>query len=99
MIYKFGDCPSPEFDFERFAESCKETDYVKWPCIIGEWYLQKDTPKYDSSILAQVWEHIIKQLTIPYDLNERRKKLAGAYKELKHYIDDHIAMKLGTQKR
>ena len=93
VVYKFGDCPEPQFDFKYFAESCIEADHSQWPCILAEWYLPKRKSKYEISALAQIWNDLIPLSVIPFNLKDRQKKLTRAFKELKPYIDNHQAVK------
>ncbi|HEX8230895.1 MAG TPA: hypothetical protein VF826_16485, partial [Chloroflexia bacterium] len=54
--------------------------------IAAEWYFSgKDT---GASILTQRWREIIREPVIPYDLEERRTKLAYAYERLAEYLGD-----------
>jgi molecular chaperone HtpG len=98
IIFKFGNCPESQFDFENFAKTQPEADYNKWPCIVGEWYLP-DKQEYKLSKLAKAWRNLIGQPTIPYDLKERHRTLARAYKELKPYIDYYLARKSRSEER
>ncbi|MCP4106043.1 MAG: hypothetical protein GY749_10975, partial [Desulfobacteraceae bacterium] len=91
ILLRLGDCPSPEFDFEKFATENDGKNYDEWPCILAEWYFKDKKPKFKMSQLAKVWRDLIGSPVIPYDLEERRQM--KAYKELKPYIEAHEKLK------
>jgi molecular chaperone HtpG len=93
VLWRLGDCPSPGFDFEKFASENDGKNYEEWPCILAEWYFKdkKKRPKYKLSPLAKVWREVVGSPIIPFDLEERRKM--KVYKELKPYIEAHEKMK------
>jgi len=93
VLWRFGDCLSPGFDFKKFAAENDGKNYEEWPCIIGEWYFKnkKKMPVFELSPLAKIWRDIVGSPIIPFDLEERRQM--KAYKELKPYIDAHEKMK------
>ncbi len=93
VLWRWGDCPSAEFDFEKFASENARKNYKEWPGIIGEWYFndKKERPAFELSSLAKIWRDTVGSPIIPFDLEERRQM--KAYKELKPYIDAHEKMK------
>jgi molecular chaperone HtpG len=93
VLWKVGECPQPKFDFVQFAEKNANKDDRKWIGIIAEWYLKDSKPKFEPSPIACVWEEVVGSPIIPFDLQERRHKLAKTYKELKAYIKAHEALK------
>ncbi|MGH9760101.1 MAG: HD domain-containing protein, partial [Blastocatellia bacterium] len=82
------DCPELDFDPERVAAGLLEEG------SIAVWYFKWDSPEpKPQSRFNALWRDIIGPPHIPYDLNARRKRLAGAYKELAEYIASWEAIK------
>jgi molecular chaperone HtpG len=83
LLYS-GECPTPGVDFRKIAEIGDGT------CEgIAEWYLPTDQPAVPQtarSPIAIAWDQIIQAPLIPYDINERRQALAGAFSTLKTYV-------------
>jgi hypothetical protein len=93
VLWQIGDCPQPELDFAKFAEENSGENYDEWPCILAEWYFKDDKPEFKLSPLARVWRDVLGSPVIPFDLEERRRKLAHAYEELEAYIEAHEILK------
>jgi molecular chaperone HtpG len=94
VLWRYGDCPSPGFDFEKFAVENDGKNYDQWPCVLAEWYFKDPKPQLkesELSPLAKVWKEVVDSPIIPFDLEERRKM--KVYKELKSYIEAHEKMK------
>jgi hypothetical protein len=92
VLFKQGKCPKPTFDFKQAAASKPKNELES----IAEWYLDNPpvkTPVTELSPLAKAWKEIIRRLDIPYDLDERRSKLAHAYEILAPYIESHEELK------
>lgn len=56
---------------------------------LGEWFLKKSAELRELPPLMKLWKDIIKVPLIPYDVSERRAKLAHAFAELKPYVEQH----------
>lgn len=94
VLWRLGDCPSPGFDFEKFAAENDGKNYDQWPCVLAEWYFKDPKPQLkesELSSLAKVWKEVVGSPIIPFDLEERRQM--KVYKELKPYIEAHEKMK------
>jgi molecular chaperone HtpG len=83
VVLYSGDCPRPGVDFRKLAETrdgiCEG---------LAEWYLPDQTliPQTARSPIALAWDEIIQAPLIPYDMDERRRALAGAFSTLKNYV-------------
>ena len=94
-IYRLGDCPEPSMDLIRIYKSFTQKNPIDTKYIVqsaAEWYFHPDAPVPMQEIeqpIAKAWHEIIREPIIPYDPNERRKKLAHAFKELAPYIEAH----------
>lgn len=60
--------------------------------VIDEYKFLLDKPKIES-----IWMELLGSPVIPFDINERHKKHAYAYKELRTYIEAHETMKKQIQ--
>jgi hypothetical protein len=60
------------------------TDFEPWRRLL---FLDDEQPEIEPSLLSQQWRDIIREPVIPFDLDERRTKLAHAYEILKPYIE------------
>jgi hypothetical protein len=84
ILYTSGECPPSNLNPE-ILNSLPVLDATHLR-IAAEWYFSgKDT---GASILTQRWREIIREPVIPYDLEERRTKLAYAYERLAEYLGD-----------
>jgi hypothetical protein len=93
VILKTGECPSPRFDFEKFAEIDTIPDINNWPSVLAEWYFDENAKQNEISVFSQIWDDLVRSPVIPYDLNERKKRLSHAYKELETHIENYIITK------
>ena len=55
----------------------------------GEWILTEEQETWSNYSLGRVWTEVIGQPVIPFDLLERRRQLASAYRELAPYMKSH----------
>jgi hypothetical protein len=82
LVYA-GECPQSGLNFRKLAQSSDISAEG-----LAEWYLQREPEIQDAKLspIATAWQEIIGQPVIPYDLEERRRTLAGAFDTLKGYI-------------
>ena len=81
-----GDCSGDEGAIQQIIKEVP-TKNLDWDnqFIVAQWFFDENKmPK--QSALAKHWMDIIGQAAIPYDLKEREKTLAPAYKKLEKYI-------------
>jgi hypothetical protein len=89
VLWRVGDPPPAQYDFQQFAEENPDGHPEKWPGILAEWYFRDDPPEFEQSPIAQAWEKLLGSPTIPYDLKERERKFKDAFNELDSYIQAH----------
>ncbi|HWS55221.1 MAG TPA: hypothetical protein VN228_13885 [Pyrinomonadaceae bacterium] len=85
-----GNPPPPLFDVESLPEAVGRFANPRELPIAAEWFLDREEVSELSvkqSQLARLWETIIREPVIPYDLQERREKLAHAYRALAPYVE------------
>lgn len=93
IIFSIGECPAPEFNFEEFAKANTTPDINYWPSIIAEWYFENHITAIENSLFSSLWNNLIRQPVIPYDLTERKRKLNHAFQELQEDIENYKATK------
>ncbi len=93
VLFSVGICPSPEFDFEEFTKNNAISDINSWPSIIAEWYFEDSTGTIEKSKFSSLWDDLIRNPVIPYDLTERKNKLSYAFQELEADIENYLATK------
>lgn len=93
VLWQIGDCGPMKFDFIKFAEETGTPNDDEWPCVLAEWYFADEKPNIKESRLSEIWMDLLGSPIIPYDMAERRRQFASAYKELKPYIKAHEAVK------
>ncbi|MFC1713437.1 ATP-binding protein [Candidatus Poribacteria bacterium] len=91
VILRSGDCPPLEGDLIDIAEQTPLDKDTGQYAILAKWYFGDNDQEIELSPLARLWKELIGSPVIPYDPEERRQKLARAYKELKPYIKAHEA--------
>ena len=91
VILRSGDCPPLEGDLVNIAEQTPLDKDTRQYAILAKWYFGDNGQEIEMSPLARIWKDLIGSPIIPYDLKERRQKLARAYKELEPYIKAHEA--------
>jgi len=83
VVYS-GECGDPGVDFRQIARR----DSVNCEGL-AEWYIDPNQDSIEQTMrspIATAWEEIIQTPTIPYDITERKNKLAGAFAALKDYV-------------
>lgn len=94
LLLKLGECPKAKFDFSNFASQKQFSNTDEWPCILTELYFSNDQKaEVGSPMLEQIWNELLQSPIIPYDIKERKKLFARAYKELDPFIKSHEEMK------
>jgi hypothetical protein len=61
--------------------------------MLAELYFNNKDIQIETSMLEQIWNEMLGLPTIPYDVKQRRKLFARAYKELSPFIKAHEVMK------
>lgn len=95
-LLRIGNCPSTLFDLEvldKWHSEHRMDELTSRPIsgLAAEWFFEPRPGALDGSALTTLfhsWREIIGHAIIPYDLRQRRKKLAKAYKVLEDYIRD-----------
>ncbi|MDQ5823824.1 MAG: ATP-binding protein [Chloroflexota bacterium] len=94
-LIRFGDCPSTVFDLDSLDEwhPYHQTDEGSWPITgpVAEWFIKPGSGAAEGpglSSLFHSWREVIGHPVIPYDLMQRRKKLAKAYEVLDDLMRD-----------
>jgi len=88
ILWKFGHCPETT-DVPEFVSQAQEQLLIHGRhhfAFMEEIYLSDEQPDLTQSLVASMWEKILGDPVIPYDLKERQKKFAHAYKELATFI-------------
>ncbi|MBV9925577.1 MAG: ATP-binding protein [Acidobacteria bacterium] len=87
MLLATGAYPKTKFDLS-FLDSLSIPDMPSGVIpMAAEWFLENKQDEVEYEGLAYYWKEIIREPVIPYDLQERRKKLAHAYNVLAPYMD------------
>jgi hypothetical protein len=87
MLIKKGNPPETRFDLD-FLEGLSIPDMSSGLIpMAAEWFLAENQENGEPEGLAYYWKEIIREPVIPYDLEERRTKLAHAYEVLAPYIE------------
>jgi len=74
-------------DLQHIIKEAVTTKPFDWKsAIIAEWYFNEPKGNTQLSALSKAWIEIIRDPIIPYDIEERRKKLTHAFKYLDSYI-------------
>ncbi len=98
ITWEVGDCPPPSQAFSRLFEETADLPDDRLDHAIAEWYLPtqyaKPRGKTHSpiSMLHTLWNEIIREPAIPYNVDERKAKLAHAFELLAPYIEAHRGM-------
>ncbi len=94
VLWRLGDCPESNYDFEAFAAANPCTAHDSWQGFVSESYLSDAPFDGEMSPLAKVWQELFgDDVVIPYDPDERRAKFPKAYEELAEFIGKHERMK------
>jgi molecular chaperone HtpG len=87
MLIAKGNPPKTRFDID-LLENLSPPDLPSGAVpVAAEWFLAKKQDEAEPEGLAYYWKEIIREPVIPYDLEERRRKLAHAYEVLAPYIE------------
>ena len=87
-----GTCGETRLDLTRLPKPGRRSG--TWPVAV-EWFVgekqtkRRRSPEAAPSGLIRFWKEIIAHPVIPYDLEERRATLAGAYERLGRYFPEH----------
>lgn len=93
IILKKGDCPDSQINLKDFALRNQNPNIDIWPCLLVEFYYNIDADP-QPSLLENLWDELLGDPIIPYDLKKRRAKFNHTYNELKDYIQAHEKLKL-----
>ncbi len=94
-LCSLGECSEPSMDLMRIYKSLSQKnpdDKVNYGQSAAEWYFHPFTQVPIQEIeqpIPKAWREIIRETIIPYDPDERRKKLSYAFEELSPYIEAH----------
>jgi len=90
-------CPSTSIEIDALPPLSKPDSFESAPPLLIEFFLRKGIqPK--QTIFEQLWNEIIDYPVIPFALEERRAKLAKAYRALDSYIKAHEDNKRNQKK-
>lgn len=83
-------CPDTSVDIDGLPPPPKRDSFQSAPPLLVEIFLERKVePK--QTIFERLWNEIIDYPVIPFGLDERRRKLAKAYRLLDRYIKAHEA--------
>jgi molecular chaperone HtpG len=90
-------CPSTAVAIEALPPPPASDSFESAPPLLIELFLRKGVePK--QTIFERLWKENIEYPVIPFDLTERRVKLAKAYQTLRSHIEAHEANKANAKK-
>jgi molecular chaperone HtpG len=94
VVLRTGECAEASTGFQQLAAS-----NLTGTEGLAEWYLTQEQPQTEGlSPIAKAWSEIVGAPVIPFDPEERRKKLRGAFEFLKNYIAVHEKSKAKEKK-
>lgn len=83
VLFKSGNCPDSKTPMVELAETCSGPNLES----VAELYLAKPVfPLHKQSRFARIWEETVGAAVVPFNIDERRRLLAGAFEKLAPHV-------------
>ena len=92
IVIDIGECLESKVnldDLEKIITNLSKQEKLSLSIIAAELFLEENETEPEQTDLDYLWQEIIREPVIPFDIDERRLKLGHAYEVLADYIAEH----------